>query len=85
MPMFRLVSTAANEALAVEFYHTDCAGALDIAQRACLSEAELWQEGTYVFTLRKHRDEVDFWIIYRRPELDRSLGSRHRSTSARLS
>lgn len=53
MPLFRLISTAAHETLAVEFYDDTCASALGIARRACLEEAELWQEGIYMFTLKR--------------------------------
>jgi hypothetical protein len=66
MPLFRLISTAAHEALAVEFYDDTCASALDIARRACLEEAELWQEGIYMFTLKKSDDVDDLWTIYRK-------------------
>jgi hypothetical protein len=65
MPLFRLISTAAREAIAIEFYDDTCASALDIARRACLEEAELWQEGIYMFTLKKGDDRGDLWIIYR--------------------
>jgi hypothetical protein len=69
MPMFRLVSTAAHEALAVEFCDHNCAGALETAERARLAEADLWQEGTYLFTMRKQGDADGLWAIYRKPGL----------------
>lgn len=69
MTLFRLVSTAEPQALVVEFYGASSAAALDIAKRACLAEADLWQERDYIFTLRKHGDNGDFWIVYRKPEL----------------
>lgn len=70
MPLFRLISTAAREALAVEFSDDTCASALDIARRACLEEAELWQEGIYMFTLKKGDDGGDLWTIYRKTGLN---------------
>jgi hypothetical protein len=66
MPMFRLISTAAHEALAVEFHDHNCAGALVVAERARLGEADLWQESDYIFSLRKHGGENGYWAIYRK-------------------
>lgn len=67
MTMFRLVSTAASHALAVEFQDENCAAALAIARDACFEEADLWQEATYLFTLRKSGDDNnEEWTIFRK-------------------
>lgn len=69
MPTFRLVSTAAHNALAVEFQDDNCASALKVARDACLEEADLWQDSAYLFTLRRSGDdETDLWTIFRKSE-----------------
>lgn len=70
MPTFRLISTAAGNALAVEFQDANCASALNVARDACLEEADLWQDSTYLFTLRRSGDAAtDLWTIFRKAEL----------------
>jgi hypothetical protein len=69
MPLFRLVSTAPPETLAVEFYGADADAAFNVARRSRLAEAELWQGREYLFTLRRHDARGDYRIIRRKPEL----------------
>lgn len=78
MPIFRLVSTAAHNALAVEFIDDNCASALTVARDACLEEAELWQDAAYLFTLRRSGDDkADLWTIFRKDQ-----ASKHPSVAA---
>lgn len=67
MPLFRLISTAHNEALAVEFYDIDAAGAIDAARRARMVQADLWQGDRYLFTLTQQNSDPNFWTIFRKP------------------
>src|SRR5262245_33203779 len=69
MPMFRLVSTAAGQALSVDYFGMNAAGVLNIAKQSRLAEADLWQENQYLFTLRRQPGCKDLWTIFRRPEL----------------
>lgn len=69
MPLFRLISTSHREALAVEFYDVDAAGAIDTARRARMVEADLWQEDQYLFTLSRSRSDQNLWTIFRKPRI----------------
>ena len=69
MPMFRLIQSAPPETVAVEFHGPNAADAINVARRSCLKEADLWQEGHYLFTLRQHGYDDGMWMIYRKREL----------------
>jgi hypothetical protein len=64
MPFFRLVSTS-SQSLSVEFQGEDASSALSAAKKFCFDEAELWQDGDYILTLRRQGQNRDYWIISR--------------------
>lgn len=65
MPWFQLLPTQPLGAKPVDFCDENAAGAIKEAERARFAEAELWQEGRYLFTLRRANDGSRFWTIYR--------------------
>jgi hypothetical protein len=64
MPFFHLLSNS-SKSLSVEFHGANVGCAFQAARQFCLDEAQLWQDGTYISTIRRQGVNRDYFIVFR--------------------
>lgn len=62
MPYFRLVSNS-SDFLSVEFHGENVGSAFSAAKRFCFDDAQVWQDGCYLSTLKRLGPNRDFWSV----------------------